>query len=63
LPGSAPCERSRRPGCPAALEGDHERLLHHLLGEVELAENADQGRDRPTRFLAEQAADDLVRRL
>ena len=43
-----------------ALEGDDERLLDRLLGEVEVAEDADERRDRPARFLAEQAVDDSV---
>jgi hypothetical protein len=47
----------RRPG----LERADERLLDRFLGEVEVAENADERRDRPTRFLAEQAIDEFVR--
>jgi hypothetical protein len=43
-----------------AFEGDDERLLDRLLGEVEVAEDADKGRDRAARFLAEQAVDDGV---
>ena len=42
-----------------ALERDHERVLDRLLGEVEVAEDADQGRDRPSRLAPEQAVDDL----
>ena len=41
-----------------ALERDDERLLHRLLGGVEVAEDADQGRDRPSRLVPEQAVDD-----
>ncbi len=37
-----------------------ERFLDGLLGEVEVAEDADERRDRPARFVAEQAVDDLV---
>ncbi len=40
-----------------ALERDHERVLHRLLGEVEVAEHADQGGDRPSRLAPEQAVD------
>ena len=43
-----------------ALERDHERLLHRLLGEVEVAEDPDQARDRPSRLVPEQAVDDLI---
>ena len=41
--------------------GDHERVLDGLLGEVEVAQDPDQGRDRPARLLPEQAVDGLVR--
>ena len=44
------------------LERDEEGVLHRLLGEVEVAEHADERRDRPSRLLAEQAVDGLVRR-
>ena len=43
-----------------ALQRDRERLLHGLLGEVEVAEDADERRDRPSRLAPEQAVDDLV---
>ena len=43
-----------------ALERDHEGLLHRLLGEVEVTEDADQTRDRPPRLVPEQAVDDLI---
>ena len=46
-----------RPG----LERRDERLLDGFLGEVEVAEDADERRDRPALLLAEQAVDDLVR--
>jgi hypothetical protein len=49
----------RRPVPRPALERGHEGLLNHLLGEVEVAEDADQGRDRPPRLLPEQAVGDL----
>ena len=42
-------------------QGLGERLLHGLLGQVEVAEHADEGRDRPSLLLAEQAVDDLPR--
>ena len=42
------------------LQGGDERLLDGLLGEVEVAEDPDQGRDRSPLLLAEQAIDDLV---
>ena len=38
-----------------------ERLLDRVLGQVEVAEDADQGRDRPPLLLAEQAVDDALR--
>jgi hypothetical protein len=41
-----------------ALECDDERLLNRLLGEIEVAEDADQRRDRPPRLAPEQAVDD-----
>ncbi|MEA2608326.1 MAG: hypothetical protein QOJ75_569, partial [Chloroflexota bacterium] len=31
-----------------------------LLGEIEIAQDADQGRDRPALLVAEQAVDNLV---
>ena len=43
-----------------ALERGDERLLDDLLGEVEVAEDADERRDRPPLLFAEQAVDDLV---
>ena len=43
------------------LERRDERLLDRLLGEVEVAEDADERRDGPPLFLAEQAVDDGVR--
>ena len=42
------------------LEGGDERVLDGLLGEVEVAQDADERRDRPSLLLAEQAVDDLV---
>jgi hypothetical protein len=38
-----------------ALERDHERILHRVLGEVEVAEHADEGCGRPSRLAPEQA--------
>jgi hypothetical protein len=43
------------------LQGDDEGLLDRVLGEVEVAENADQRGDRPSRLVAEQAIDQLRR--
>ena len=42
------------------LESRDERVLDRLLGEVEVAEDADERRDRPPLLLAEQAVDDVV---
>ena len=63
-----PCRR-RDPGARVVrdapnrprLERGDERFLDGLLGEVEVAEDADERRDRPARFGSEQAVDDLVR--
>ncbi len=43
----------RRPVARPARRGDREGLLGCLLGEVEVAEEADQGRDDPPPFVAE----------
>ena len=40
-----------------ALERDREGVLNRVLGEVEVAEDADQGGDRPPRLAPEQAVD------
>ena len=45
------------------LESRDERILDRFLGKVEVAEDADQRRDRPPLFLAEHAVDDVVRDL
>ena len=45
-----------------ALERDDEGLLHGLLGGVEVTEDADQARDRPSRLVPEQAVDELIGR-
>ena len=50
---------SRRPVARPALERHHEGVLHRLLGEVEVAEHADEGGDRPPRLAPEQAIDVL----
>ncbi len=42
------------------LQGGDERVLDRLLGEVEVAEDADERRDRPSLLLPEQAVDELV---
>lgn len=44
------------------LDGRHERLLDGLLGKVEVAQDADQGRDRSPLLVAEQPVDDLAGR-
>ncbi|MDX6229225.1 MAG: hypothetical protein QOI76_2615 [Frankiales bacterium] len=43
------------------LERHDERVLHRLLGEVEVAEHADERRDRPPGLLPKQALDRLRR--
>ena len=43
-----------------ALDRDHEGLLHRLLGQVDVAEDPDQDRHRPSRLAPEQAVDDRV---
>jgi hypothetical protein len=43
-----------------ALERDHERLLDRLLGRVEVAQNADQGRDRAPGLVPEDARRDQI---
>jgi hypothetical protein len=35
-----------------ALARQHERLLHRVFGDVDIAEDADQDRDRTSMFLA-----------
>ena len=49
-------DTARRP----RLEGGDERVLDGLFGEVEVAEDADERRDRPSLLVAEQAVDDLA---
>ena len=39
------------------LEGDDERVLNGLLGPVEVAQNANEGGDRPSRLVPEQTVD------
>jgi hypothetical protein len=41
------------------LERDGERLLNRLLGQVDVADGAGDGRDRPTGLQPEQAVDDV----
>jgi hypothetical protein len=50
----------RDPSLRPELQRDRERLLDCLLGEVEVAEDADEARDRLPRLPPEQAVDDLV---
>ncbi len=45
------------------LERADERLLDGLLGQVEIADRADQARDHQPLLLAEQAVDGLARRV
>jgi hypothetical protein len=49
----------RRPLAGPALGGDRERLLGGLLGKVEVAEEADQGRENAAPFLAEDLRKDF----
>lgn len=51
----------RDPGRGPPPEGDRERLLDGLLRKVEITEDPDQGRDRSSLLLAEQALDDVPR--
>src|SRR4029453_11946795 len=63
VPGGGRDPRSRVRGHTALrpdLEGRDEGVLHRLLGEIEVAEDTDQRRDRPSLFLAEEAVDDVV---
>ena len=48
----------RQPVARPALQRDHERLLHRVLGEVEVAEDADQGRHRPAGLAPERGGGD-----
>jgi hypothetical protein len=41
------------------LEGHGERLLHRLLGEVDVADRAGDGRDRPPGLVPEETVDDV----
>jgi hypothetical protein len=45
-----------------ALERDYEGLLDRLLRGVEIPQDPDQTRDRPSRLVPEQAVDDLIGR-
>jgi hypothetical protein len=51
----------REPVARPALQRDRERVLDGLLREVDVAEDPDQGRERPPRLAPEQAVDDRVR--
>jgi hypothetical protein len=64
VPGDAgdPRARVRRYAVARpALEGDDERLLDGLLGRVEVAQDPNEGGDRPSRLVAEQTVDDPAR--
>ena len=50
-----------RPVARPALRGDRERLLRGFLGEVEVAEEADQGSEDPAPLLAEGLLEDRYR--
>jgi hypothetical protein len=39
------------------VQGDRERLLHRILGDVDVTEDADQGGHRSAGLLAEDPAD------
>jgi hypothetical protein len=63
IPGGRrdPCARvARHPPRGPRFESADERFLDDLLGEVEVAEDANERRDRPPGFLAEQAVDELA---
>src|SRR5688500_17574631 len=51
----------RHPACRPGAKRLRERLLHCVLGEVEVPEDTDQDRDRLPLLLAEKAVDDLIR--
>jgi hypothetical protein len=51
----------REPVARPALERNRERVLDGLLREVDVAEDPDQGRDRPPGLAPEQAVDDRFR--
>ena len=51
--------RNTAPGL--GFERRDERILQGLLGQVEITEHADEGRDRPSLFFTEEAIDELVR--
>jgi hypothetical protein len=46
--------------CRPHFERPGEGVLNGLLGEIEVTQHPDEGRDRPPRFLAEQAVDQRV---
>ena len=50
----------RQPVARPALEGDQERVLHRLLGAIEVAEDAGEDGDRLSRLTPEQAVDEDV---
>ena len=53
----------REPGLRPAFARDEERLLDHLFGEVDVAEETDQGGDDPTGLLPEDPLEVAVARL
>jgi hypothetical protein len=57
-----PCARRRRHAASGPRpERLGERLLDGVLGEIEITEDPDQGRDSPALLLTEQAVDDPER--
>jgi len=58
--GDEPCARAGRQAVPApALGRDREGLLGGFLGEVEVAEEADQGRQDTAPLVAKDLLEDL----
>src|SRR5438067_5259090 len=56
--GDDPAGRARRnPRLRPALEGSEEGLLDRFLGDVDVTEEADQGRDRPPGLFTERSLD------
>ncbi len=51
---------ARDPANRPRLEGRDEGLLDDFFGQIEVAQDTDQRRDRPTLLLAEDALDDIV---
>ena len=56
-PGDPGARVVGQPVARPSFERNHEGVLNRLLGEVEVAEDADQARDRPPRLASEQAVE------